>query len=262
MRMHTITTQHTTHNTPLNCHQHNYTYIHTYIRHSDNQHVNHHPYTLQLHSKKRKETREKKHFIKWKKGDIGIREKAHKQDTSQTQQPHFTIVTSAPTSPFQHKSHSTTTSHIQNKISMLLSQPLHSHPKQKGYHSYSNTKSQSKYNMILYACTNEKYLIPISVPILPHTTESYPTLHFSIPQTSSLYYTNNTHLLSLHTLMPLPTPHHCLYNSTSPQTSPPLHYNSTAYTLPTRHPHKPTLHLNPHIQLTIHYTTPTPTHYI
>ena len=73
-----------------------------------------------------------------KKGDIGIREKAHKQDTSQTQQPHFTIVTSAPTSPFQHKSHSTTTSHIQNKIFMLLSQPLHSHPKQKGYHSYSN----------------------------------------------------------------------------------------------------------------------------
>ena len=64
--------------------------------------------------------------------------------------------------------------------------------------------------------------------------------------------------------MPLPTPHHCLYNSTSPQISPPLHYNSThqaAYTLPTRHPHKPTLHLNPHIQLTIHYTTPTPTHY-
>ena len=39
-----------------------------------------------------------------KKGDIGIREKAHKQDTSQTQQPHSTIVTSAPTSPFQHKS--------------------------------------------------------------------------------------------------------------------------------------------------------------
>ena len=71
---------------------------------------------------------EKKHFIKWKKGDIGIREKAHKQDTSQTQQPHSTIITSAPTSPFQHKSRSTTTSHIQ---SMLLSQPLHSHPKQK-----------------------------------------------------------------------------------------------------------------------------------
>ena len=183
----------TTHNTPLNRHQHNYTYIrtyiHTYIRHSDHQHVNHHPYTLQLHSKKRKETREKKHF---KKGDIGIREKAHKQDTSQTQQPHFTIVTSAPTPPFQHKSHSTTTSHIQNKIFMLLSQPLHSHPKQKGYHSYSNKITQSKYN--LYACTNEKYLIPISVPILPHTTESYPTLHFSIPQTSSLYYTNNTQL--------------------------------------------------------------------
>ena len=80
-------------------------------------------------------TREKKHFIKWKKGDIGISEKAHKQDTSQTQQPHSTNITSAPTSPFQHKSRSTTTSHIQ---SMLLSQPLHSHPKQKSNHSYSN----------------------------------------------------------------------------------------------------------------------------
>ena len=71
----------------------------------------------------------KREKTKW---DIGIREKAHKQDTSQTQQPHSTIITSAPTSPFQHKSRSTTTSHIQ---SMLLSQPLHSHPKQ---HSYSN----------------------------------------------------------------------------------------------------------------------------
>ena len=51
-------------------------------------------------------------------------------------------------------------------------------------------------------------------------------------------------------------------NSTSPQTSPPLHYNSihqTAYTLPSRHPHKPTLHPHPHIQLTIHQT---PTHTI
>ena len=90
----------------------------------------------------------------------GIREKAHKQDTSQTQQPHFTIVTSAPTSPFQHKSHSTTTSHIHIHASLPTT------PNRK-VTILTPTKSQSK---ILYACTNEKYLIPISVPILPHTT--------------------------------------------------------------------------------------------
>ena len=187
-----------------------------------------------------------------------------KKHTNKTHHRHNNLISP---SSLQHPPHLFNTNHTQPlhltfKTKYSCFSPNHSTPiPNRKVTILTPTKSQSKYNMILYACTNEKYLIPVSVPILPHTTESYPTLHFSIPQTSSLYYTNNTHVLSLHTLMPLPTPHHCLYNSTSPQTSPPLHYNSTAYTLRTRHPHKPTLHLNPHIQLTIHYTTPTPTHH-
>ena len=118
--------------------------------------------------------------------------------------------------------------------------------------------------MILYACTNQKYLIPISVPILPHTTPQDKI----IPHTIILHSTNTlTVLYKQHSTFFLSTRYLLLItvsNSTSPQTSPPLHYNSihqTSYTLPTRHPHKPTLHPHPHIQLTIHYTTPTPTHY-
>ena len=123
---HIITlTQHTPKPSPtiVHAHIHVATHMHPSFRPSTCQ-----PPPIKLHSKKRKETREK---IKWKKGDIGIREKAHKQDTSQTQQPHSTIVTSAPTSPFQlqRKSHSTTTSQIQNMHASL--QPLHSYPEQK-----------------------------------------------------------------------------------------------------------------------------------
>ena len=36
--------------------------------------------------------------------------------------------------------------------------------------------------MILYARTNENYLIPISVPILHLKTESYPTLQFCVDE--------------------------------------------------------------------------------
>ena len=109
-----------------------------------------------------------KTFHKMEKGDIGIHEKAHKQDTSQTQQPHFTIVTSAPTSPFN-------TNHIQPlhltfKTKYSCFSPNHSTPiPNRNVTILTLTKSPSKYNIILYACTNENYLIP-SVPILPHST--------------------------------------------------------------------------------------------
>ena len=119
--------------------------------------------TSTTHTTTFQETGEKKHFIK---GDIGIREKAHKQDTSQTQQPHSTIVTSAPTSPFQlqRKSHSTPTSQIQNMHASL--QPLHSYPEQKSNHSYSNKITIQIFNnmmilyvaVVLYYCGVCKYL--------------------------------------------------------------------------------------------------------
>ena len=75
------------------------------------------------------------------------------------------------------------TSHSKQNMHASL-QSLHSHPKQKSNHSYSSklTIQIFKNNMILYACTNEKYLIPISVPILHLKTESYPTLQFCVDE--------------------------------------------------------------------------------
>ena len=117
-----------------------------------------------------------KPFHKLEKGDIGIREKAHKQDTSQTQ--HL-----IPPSSLQHPPHLFNTSHAQplHLIFKACFSPNHSTPIRNSI--LTPTKSQSKYStiiMILYACTNEKYLIPISVPILPHTTESYPRYNFAL----------------------------------------------------------------------------------
>ena len=126
-----------THNSPLNHHQ-QYTYIHTYIHtytHTSliqtiNTSTTTHTHYNYIPKKGRKQ--ERKNISE--KGDIGIREKAHKQDTSQTQQPHSTIVTSAPTSPFQHKS---TLNHYvsHSKHASLPTTPL---PSETGNHSYSN----------------------------------------------------------------------------------------------------------------------------
>ena len=173
-----------------------------------------------------------------------------KQDTSQTQQPHSTIITSAPTSPFQHKSRSTTTSHIQ---SMLHSTPIRNS-------ILTPTKSQSKYStiiMILYACTNEKYLIPISVPILPHTTpQDRITPHTIILHSTNiltvLYKQHSTFFLSTHYLLLI-----TVSNSTSPQTSPPLHYNSihqTSFTLPTTYQTPTQTHLTSTSTHTTHHS--------
>ena len=173
MRMHTITH---TQNTPKPSPTHNYTYIHSYIH--AHIHPSFRPSTRQPPPVHITTTFQKKGRKREKiKGNIGIREKAHKQDTLQTQQPHSTIVTSAPTSPFQHKSHSTTTSHIQNKICVFLSLPLHSHPKQKSNHSYFN--KISKYSTIIWFCMHT-LIWSLCTSLYSHTlhlkTESYPTL--------------------------------------------------------------------------------------
>ena len=96
---------HTHHSTPAQARGE--IYIHTYITY-----IHTHIYTSLIQTINTSNTTHthynyiprKQAFHKMEKRDIGIREKAHKQDTSQTQQPHSTIVTSAPTSPFQHKS--------------------------------------------------------------------------------------------------------------------------------------------------------------
>ena len=190
-----------------------------------------------------------------------------KKHTNKTHHRHNHLI---PPSSLQHPPHLFNTNHAQplHLIFKACFSPNHSTPiRNRKVTILTPTKSQSKYStiiMILYACTNEKYLIPISVPILPHTTPQDRIIPHTIILHSTniltvLYKQHSTFFLSTHYLLLI-----TVSNSTSPQTSPPLHYNSihqTSYTLPTRHPHKPTLHPHPHIQLTIHYTTPTPTHY-
>ena len=113
------------------------------MMYSDHQHVNHHPYTLQLHSKKRKETREKKSV---------------KKHTNKTHHRHNHLISP---SSLQHPLHLFNTNHTQPlhltfKTKYSCFSPNHSTPRKVTI--LTPTKSQSKYNMILYACTNEKYL--------------------------------------------------------------------------------------------------------
>ena len=144
MRMHTITlAQHTPKPSPTIIH----TYIHTHTSLIQTINMSTTTHTTTLQKKGRKQ--ERKTFHEMEKGDIGIHEKSTEtRPISQTQQPHSTIVTSAPTSPFQHKSHSTTTFHIQNKICMLLSNHSTPIPNRK-VTILTPTKSQSKYSRII-----------------------------------------------------------------------------------------------------------------
>ena len=93
-----------------------------------------------------------------------------KKHTNKTHHRHNNLISP---SSLQHPPHLFNTNHTQPlhltfKTKYSCFSPNHSTPIPNTI--LTPTKSQSKYNMILYACTNEKYLIPISVPILPHTT--------------------------------------------------------------------------------------------
>ena len=116
-----------------------------------------------------------------------ISEKGGNRDPSKsTQTRHITDTTT----PFHHHHFSThltfsiatqiTLNHYISHSKHASLQPLHSYPEQKSNHSYSNKITIQILNN-MYACTNEKYLIPISVPILPHT----------IPQDSIIPHTTN-----------------------------------------------------------------------
>ena len=96
-----------------------------------------------------------------------------KKHTNKIHRRHNNLI---PPSSLQHPPHLFNTNHAQplHLIFKACFSPNHSTPIQnRKVTILTPTKSQSKYStiiMILYACTNEKYLIPISVPILPHTT--------------------------------------------------------------------------------------------
>ena len=146
-----------------------------------------------------------------------------KKHTNKTHHRHNNLI---PPSSLQHPPHLFNTNH---------SQPLHltfkacfstNHSTPIRNSILTPTKSYSTIIMILYACTNEKYLIPISVPILPHTTPQDRIIPhtITIPQTSSLYYTNNIQL----SFSP-----HTTYSSslslTQPHPKHPLHYTTTLF---------------------------------
>ena len=101
------------------------------------------------------------------------REGSVKKHTNKTHHRHINLISP---SSLQHPPHLFNTNHTQPlhltfKTKYSCFSPNHSTPiPNRKVTNLTPTKSQSKYNMILYACTNEKYLIPISVPILPHTT--------------------------------------------------------------------------------------------
>ena len=106
-----------------------------------------------------------------------------------TNKPHHRHNHLIPPSSLQHPPHLFNTNHAQplHLIFKACFSPNHSTPiRNRKVTILTPTKSQSKYStiiMILYACTNEKYLIPISVPILPHTTPQHriiPTLQFCV----------------------------------------------------------------------------------
>ena len=82
---------------------------------------------------------------------------------------------SVPTSPFQYKSHSTTTSHIQNKIFMLL------------YLNHSTLTPHRKVTILTPAKVNNimrPLMRSLYSSLYSHTlhlkTESYPTLQFCV----------------------------------------------------------------------------------
>ena len=146
-----------------------------------------------------------------------------KKHTNKTHHRHNHLI---PPSSLQHPPHLFNTNHSQplHLIFKACFSPNHSTPiRNRKVTILTPTKSQSKYStiiMILYACTNEKYLIPISVPILPHTTPQDRIIPHIISLHSTniltvLYIQTTFNFLSLHTL---PTPHryHCLQLNLTP----------------------------------------------
>ena len=117
-------------------------------------------------------------------------------------------------SSLQHPPHLFNTNHTQPlhltfKTKYSCFSPNHSTPiPNRKVTILTPTKSQSKYNMILYACTNEKYLIPISVPIYT------PTHYRIIAHTTFLHSTNILPVLyKQHSLTFSPHTHTTTYSS-------------------------------------------------
>ena len=174
-----------------------------------------------------------------------------KKHTNKTHHRHNNLISP---SSLQHPPHLFNTNHTQPlhltfKTKYSCFSPNHSTPiPNRKVTILTPTKSQSKYNMILYAWTNEKYLIPISVPILPHTTGPHyiSPFHKHPPctiQTTLTYFlsTHSCHYLLLITV-----------SITQPHPKHPLHYTTTL--LPIRC--QPDTHTNP-LYILIHtYNSP------
>ena len=160
-----------------------------------------------------------------------------KKQTNKTHHRHNNLI---PPSSLQHPPHLFNTNHSQplHLIFKACFSPNHSTPIRNSI--LTPTKSQSKYStiiMILYACTNEKYLIPISVPILPHTTPQ----DRIIPHTIILHSTNILTVLYKHRYYT----RYSIYDTNNIQLSFSPHTTySSSLSLTQRHPKHP-----------LHYTT-------
>ena len=117
------------------------------------------------------------------------------------------------------------------------------------------TKSQSKYSTFcVHALMSNNYLIPISVPILPHTT---PQDRIILHSTNILTILCKQHLtFSPHTII---TTYSSSLSLTQPHPKHPLHYTITLFIKlpmpcqPDTHTNPPYIHIHTH-NSPIHYT--------